>query len=102
MLFIRYGSKETSRYDAVVLDMGNPWDVLDKVYNILKHGACVAIYQPTTPQVSKVLSTLSKLGFIDIKVYEVLVREWKSIPEELRPETWYVAHTGFIIIAKKP
>jgi len=88
--------------DAVILDMASPWDVLGEVYRILKHGRKVAIYLPSILQVEKVLRAYSKYGFIEPEVVEVLTRSWKTIPDELRPDTWMIAHTGFIVFLKKP
>ena len=89
--------------DAVVLDLGYPWEMLSEIYRVLKHGGSAAIYLPSILQVYKMLDRLKQFNkFIDIEVVEILLRNWKIIPEELRPETWMIAHTGFIIFMRKP
>ncbi len=88
--------------DAVILDLSSPWEILGEVFRILKHGRKAAIYLPSILQVEKILRCYSSYGFIEAEVVEVLVRNWKPIAEELRPETWMVAHTGFIVFLKKP
>ncbi len=88
--------------DAVVLDMGRPWDVMNEAYRILKHGCTLTIYVPSILQVEKVLRKNREVRFIDVEVVEIGLRKWKPNPDELRPETWMIAHTGFLIFLRKP
>ncbi len=88
--------------DAVILDLGDPWNVLEHAYRILRHGGHLAVYVPSINQVFKTLQNLERSNFIDVEVFDVSVKYWKPISNELRPETWMLAHTGYIIICKKP
>ncbi len=88
--------------DAVILDLLSPWELLGEVYRVLKHGRKVAIYLPSILQVERVLRSYARHGFIEPEIVEVLVRRWKPVAEELRPDTWMIAHTGFIVFLKKP
>jgi len=56
---------------------------------------------PTTNQVSQLLERLQALPFGDVAVEEVLVRSYKPVPARLRPEDRMVAHSGFLIFARK-
>ena len=88
--------------DAVFFDLPDPWKYIDIAYETLKPSSPLIIFLPTITQVEKTLSALrSYSGFCSTKVYELLLREYKSIPEELRPETWMVGHTGYIIFSRK-
>jgi tRNA (adenine57-N1/adenine58-N1)-methyltransferase len=51
--------------------------------------------------VSQTLTHLLSLPFKDVEVLEILVRRYKPNPERLRPEDRMVAHTGYLIFAKK-
>lgn len=87
--------------DALFLDVRTPWDYLPQAYKALKPGASIGFLLPTTNQVSSLLSHLEKMSFFQIEVIEILLRRYKPIPERLRPVDQMVAHTGFLIFAKK-
>jgi tRNA (adenine57-N1/adenine58-N1)-methyltransferase len=88
------------RVDAVVLDMGDPWNALDRVSEALKPGGVVVIFATTVEHMAKSVEALRKRNYVNISIEEVLVRRWKSVPGELRPETFDVTHTGWIISAR--
>ncbi len=88
--------------DAMVLDMGRPWDVLEESYRVLKNGSTLTIYVPSILQVERILRKYKSAGFEDPEVVEVLQRRWKPSPDELRPDTWMIAHTGFLVFLRKP
>lgn len=56
---------------------------------------------PTTNQICETLRTMQKLPLVDIEVCEILIRHYKPNPERLRPEDRMVAHTAFLIAARK-
>jgi tRNA (adenine57-N1/adenine58-N1)-methyltransferase len=88
--------------DAFVVDAPDPWDLLDVAYEALRPGGVFAAYTPSVHQVHMLLEALSGHGgFVLPRVEEVLIRPWLPDPEALRPETTMVAHTGFIIAARK-
>ncbi len=92
---------EETDVDAVFLDVREPWLLLKPAWDALKPGHPLGILVPTTNQVSKTLAELSTLPFKDAEVLEILVRRYKPNPERLRPEDKMVAHTGYLIFAKK-
>jgi len=94
-------SFEEEDVDAVFLDVREPWLLLKPAWDALKPGHPLGILVPTTNQVSHTLTQLLSLPFKDVEVLEVLVRRYKPNPERLRPEDRMVAHTGFLIFAKK-
>ncbi|ACB40293.1 tRNA (adenine-N1)-methyltransferase [Pyrobaculum neutrophilum] len=87
--------------DAVVLDMGDPWNAVGNALEILKPGGTLAIFSTTVEHMSKSIEALRKNGLLLISVEEVSIRRWKPIPGELRPETFDVVHTGWIIAARR-
>ncbi|NPA70877.1 MAG: tRNA (adenine-N1)-methyltransferase [Crenarchaeota archaeon] len=100
---IREGIDLPDNYaDAIVLDMGRPWDVLEEAYRVLKSGRTLTIYVPSILQVERVLRKYKSAGFEDPEVVEILQRKWKPVPDELRPDTWMIAHTGFLVFLRKP
>ena len=88
--------------DAAVLDMPDPWDALEVVHEALRPAAPVVFFLPTASQVDKLLHKLTEFrGFVDIRVFETLLREYRPVPGALRPETVMVGHTGYIVFARK-
>jgi len=94
-------SFEETNVDAVFLDVREPWLLLKPAWDALKPGHPLGILVPTTNQVSQTLTHLLSLPFKDVEVLEILVRRYKPNPERLRPEDRMVAHTGYLIFAKK-
>ncbi|MEM0083079.1 MAG: tRNA (adenine-N1)-methyltransferase [Candidatus Nezhaarchaeales archaeon] len=87
--------------DAVVLDMATPWLVVPHARKALKGAGHFVSFSPTVNQVEKTVLELRRHGFIDIKVYELLLREVKVEEGAVRPETLMIGHTGYITFARK-
>ncbi len=84
--------------DAAFLDLPDPWGVLPVLREALTPTSPVVVFLPTTNQVSKLLQAVraGKYG-VDIHVYEILMREFQPKPDALRPESFMVGHTGYIV-----
>jgi tRNA (adenine57-N1/adenine58-N1)-methyltransferase len=94
-------SFDETNVDALFLDVREPWLLLKPAWDALKPGHPLGVLVPTTNQVSQTLTHLLNLPFKDVEVLEILVRRYKPNPERLRPEDRMVAHTGYLIFAKK-
>ncbi len=94
-------SFEEEDVDAIFLDLKEPWLLVEPAWKALKGGHPLGILVPTTNQISRCLVELEKHPFVDVEVVEILIRKYKTNPERLRPEDRMVAHTGFLIFAKK-
>jgi tRNA (adenine57-N1/adenine58-N1)-methyltransferase len=92
---------EEEEVDALFLDVRNPERLIHPAWMALKGGHPLGILVPTTNQVTVVLKTLQGLPFTDLEVLEILLRPYKLNPERFRPEDSMVAHTGYLIFAKK-
>jgi len=92
---------EEEEVDAVFLDLKEPWYLISAAWKALKGGHFLGILVPTANQVSQCLLEIQRLPFLDIEVSEILLRKYKPNPERLRPEDRMVAHTGYLIFAKK-
>ncbi len=92
---------EEKDFDAAFIDVREPWIYLENVKSALKTGAVIGFLVPTTNQVSETLKELKRLDFIEIEVEEILIRSYKPVPDRLRPEDRMIAHTGYLIFAKK-
>jgi len=87
--------------DALFLDVREPWYYLDQACEALAEGGCFGALAPTTNQVSDLLTGMARQPFSSIEVLEILHRHYKPVPQRLRPEDRMVAHTGFLIFARK-
>lgn len=94
-------SFDETNADAVFLDMKEPELAIEKAYISLRSGGMLGILVPTTNQINSCIKTLEALPFSHLEVCEVLLRHYKINAERLRPFDRMVAHTGFLIFAKK-
>lgn len=86
--------------DRVVLDLPEPWRVIETAQRASRPGALFCSYVPTVPQVAQTAEALRGAGFIDVSTTETLVRSWRVEGMSVRPDHRMVAHTGFITIAR--
>ncbi len=91
---------EEKDFDAAFIDVKEPWNYITLIYQILKPSAMLGVIVPTTNQISKLIPELSS-KFSDIEILEFLQRYYKINPERIRPEDRMVAHTGYLIFARK-
>ena len=92
---------DESDADAFFLDVQNPYDYIAQVRNALKPGGFFCMIVPTFNQVEKVLNVLRRTQFAFVEVCELLLRYYKTNPSRIRPADRMVAHTGFLIFARK-
>ena len=97
---IQEGFDETDG-DAFFLDVQNPYDYIPQVRNSLKPGGFFGSLMPTYNQVEKVLYALKKNNFAFVEVCELMLRYYKTNPARLRPTDRMVAHTGYLVFARK-
>ncbi|MCX7668431.1 MAG: methyltransferase domain-containing protein, partial [Atribacterota bacterium] len=92
---------EEQDVDALFLDVPQPWDYLTQCWEALRGGGRIGIVSPTASQVMEVLKGLHALPFLSISVWESLFREYKTNPSTFRPLDRMVAHTTYMIFARK-
>ena len=88
--------------DRVVLDMLAPWECIDAVADALTPGGVVLCYVATATQLSRVAEYIRGTGlFTDPEASETMVRGWHVEGLAVRPDHRMVAHTGFLITARR-
>lgn len=88
--------------DKVILDLPEPWNVVKQVKEALRPGGFFISFLPTILQVHRLILALKEMGgFAQVKVQEVLVRPWVIEERVARPELRMIAHTGFLIVARR-
>jgi len=97
---IQQGLDETDA-DSFFLDVPNPYDFIAQVRAALKPGGFFCSLSPTFNQIEKTLYALRQNNFAFLEVCEILLRYFKHEPSRLRPTDRMVAHTGFLVFARR-
>jgi tRNA (adenine57-N1/adenine58-N1)-methyltransferase catalytic subunit len=88
--------------DRVVLDMLAPWECVDVVAEALTPGGVVLCYVATATQLSRGAEYIRGTGlFTDPEASETMVRGWHVEGLAVRPDHRMVAHTGFLLTARR-
>ncbi|MFE6255433.1 tRNA (adenine-N1)-methyltransferase [Agromyces sp. NPDC057865] len=88
--------------DRVVLDMLAPWECIDVVSDALKPGGVLLCYIATATQLSRVAEAVRATGlYTDPVSNETMVRGWHVQGLAVRPDHRMIAHTGFLITARR-
>ena len=95
-----YEGFDESGFDRMVLDLPEPWRVIDHVKSVLNTGGILASYTPSITQVSKLRGYLNSDKFVMVETTEILRRTWHVEGQAVRPDHRMVAHTGFITSAR--
>jgi tRNA (adenine57-N1/adenine58-N1)-methyltransferase len=88
------------RFDRAVLDLPQPWDMLEVLGGTLEPGGVVCSYLPTILQVQQLVLALPSAGFDHVETFETLKRSWYVTERSVRPDHRMVGHTGFLTIAR--
>jgi tRNA (adenine57-N1/adenine58-N1)-methyltransferase catalytic subunit len=92
----------TGEVDRVVLDMVAPWEVLPTVAANLVPGGVLVVYVATTTQLSRITEELREQQcWTEPQAWESLVRPWHVVGLAVRPEHRMVAHTAFLLTARR-
>jgi tRNA (adenine57-N1/adenine58-N1)-methyltransferase len=98
---IAEGFDETD-VDALFLDVRRPGVYLPQVAAALKDSGFFGAILPTTNQVAELVHALEvQQAFGHIEVEEILIRPYKAVPTRLRPADRMIAHTGYLVFARK-
>ena len=88
--------------DRLLLDLPEPWSVIEAAADHLPADAVVTVYVPTVPQVQRARDAFRRSGrFAPPTTFEVLHREWAADGRSVRPSHQMVGHTGFITVAQR-
>jgi tRNA (adenine57-N1/adenine58-N1)-methyltransferase len=97
-----YEGFSADNIDRILLDVPEPWRVLPHAAKALRYGGVLVAYVPTVVQVKSLVDDLrAHRGFDAIEVMENLHRYWQVKDLSVRPEHRMVAHTGFLITARR-
>lgn len=89
-------------FDAVVLDIPEPWDEVEVVKEALNGSGRLVSLNPTFNQIEKMAGALIRHGFIQIECHELLQRPILARVGKTRPVQRMVSHTEFLLFAIRP
>jgi len=93
---------DESDIDRVILDLPEPWHVVEPAYKALRPGGILLSYLPTVIQVKSLVDALrDDKRFACIETSETLMRFWHIKGMSVRPQHRMVAHTGFLTTARR-
>jgi tRNA (adenine57-N1/adenine58-N1)-methyltransferase catalytic subunit len=96
------GDNGRGSFDRVILDMLAPWDNVAIAARALIPGGLICCYVATTTQLSRVVEELrSHGGFFEPAAWETLNRGWHVDGLAVRPDHRMIAHTGFLVTARR-
>lgn len=93
--------KDSKVADAFFLDVPEPSTSLETSTTILKRSGRICVLCPTANQVQETIGILRNLGVIDVQVWEIMARSYKTNPERFRPEDRMVGHTTYLVFGIK-
>ena len=89
-------------YDRVVLDMLAPWECIDMARKVLIPGGVFIAYVATTTQLSQTAEAIKASEcFTEPESSETIVRGWHHEGLAVRPQHRMIAHTAFLIMARR-
>jgi tRNA (adenine57-N1/adenine58-N1)-methyltransferase len=89
-------------FDRVILDMLAPWENVEGAARALIPGGLICCYVATTTQLSRVVEELrAHGGFFEPAAWETLYRGWHVDGLAVRPDHRMIAHTGFLVTARR-
>lgn len=88
--------------DRVVLDMLAPWECVEQAAECLIPGGVLICYVATVTQLSRTAEAVRQAGcFTHPQSSETMVRGWHVEGLAVRPDHRMVAHTGFLLTARR-
>src|SRR5206468_10072096 len=98
---VREARATGDRFGRVVLDLPEPWSVLEAVTQALSPGGVFCCYLPTTNQTQTAVLALEEAGYSEVETMEIMLRTWHVTRQSVRPDHRMVAHTGFITVGRR-
>ena len=88
--------------DRIVLDMLAPWENVEQCARVLAPGGVLVVYCATVTQLSRTVEALRRSArFTEPESWESMVRTWHVDGLAVRPDHRMVAHTGFLLTARR-
>ncbi|NIP62842.1 MAG: methyltransferase domain-containing protein [Nitrosopumilaceae archaeon] len=87
--------------DTVIVDLGDPWNVVPQARKMLKGSGLLAAICPTMNQLEKLSTTLVRNEFTDIESTEIILRTIDAREGKTRHSFQGIGHTTYLCFARK-
>lgn len=88
--------------DRLIVDLAEPWRLLDVAADALRPGGVLSAFLPTVLQVKQLVDAAqADARFGAVETIESLLRSWHVRDRSVRPAHRMVAHTGFLVFARR-
>jgi tRNA (adenine57-N1/adenine58-N1)-methyltransferase catalytic subunit len=95
-------AEDNEPFDRVVLDMVAPWEHVGTAAGALIGGGVICCYVSTVTQLSRTVEAVREQGsFDEPAAWESLTRGWHVDGLAVRPGHRMIAHTGFLVMARR-
>jgi tRNA (adenine57-N1/adenine58-N1)-methyltransferase catalytic subunit len=91
---------EEGAYDLVMLDTGDPWNLLNVAHRSLRGAGFVFCICPTTNQLENVVAAM-ETRFVDVECIEIMFRRIEARVGKTRPSTRMIGHTCYLASGRK-
>jgi tRNA (adenine57-N1/adenine58-N1)-methyltransferase catalytic subunit len=97
-----YQGFEETGVDRMFLDVAEPGRALTVAARALRPGGVLVCYVPTALQLKDTVDALDDSpNFAEVESFETLLRQWQVKGLSVRPAHRMVAHSAFIIVARR-
>ncbi len=97
-----YSGFDETGVDRMFLDLPEPGRALDVAARALRPGGVLVSYVPTAIQLKETVEALqANPAFGQIESFETMLRNWQVKGLSVRPVSRMVAHSAFIIVARR-
>jgi tRNA (adenine57-N1/adenine58-N1)-methyltransferase catalytic subunit len=97
-----YGGFDETGVDRMFLDLPEPGRALEVAARALRPGGVLVSYVPTAIQLKETVEALqANPAFGQIESFETMLRNWQVKGLSVRPVSRMVAHSAFIIVARR-
>jgi tRNA (adenine57-N1/adenine58-N1)-methyltransferase len=96
-----YEGFDETDVDRMVVDLSEPWRVVPHAGRALRPGGVFVGFTPTVLQLKQLVDELRAGPFAAVEILESLQRGWHVKDRSVRPEHRMVAHSGFLIFARR-
>jgi tRNA (adenine57-N1/adenine58-N1)-methyltransferase catalytic subunit len=87
--------------DVAIIDLGDPWTVIDQIHHCLKGSGSFVAICPTVNQIERTATELKQKGFLDIECTELMIRTMEAREGMTRPAMRMIGHTTYLVFARK-
>ena len=97
-----FASLDERDVDRLVVDLAEPWRLLDRAAASLRPGGVLTAFLPTVLQVKQLADGLRAHECFGVtETMETFTRFWNVGERSVRPTHRMVAHTGFLVFARR-